>query len=226
MRFTTVILSALFCLNAYAAGAHEDTNTDEDIVAAAEKLVTEGKNAKVEGKATATATATDATAASTKAADAVTDASLATAATALTDGAAQDTRKESEIPLFTKSDKVAKSESSLIWRLVGSIAFIGVVGGALIFASRRWKREKNKGGEKARIEVLHQFHMGPKRSVALIRVAGEALLIGCTDHSVNMLKSVTLIDEELEGAMGKDFNGFLDDEFSIEDVRSALQPRG
>jgi hypothetical protein len=59
----------------------------------------------------------------------------------------------------------------------------------------------------------------------LIRVAGEAILIGCTDQSVNMLKTVTLSDDELEGLLGKDFNGFLEDDFKIEDMRTALQPR-
>lgn len=196
MRFTIVILSALLCLNAFAE-ANKAEATDEDIVAAAEQLVSEGK----------------------------TDQAVVSAATK-TEAVAQEAKKESEIPVFTKSEKVTKSESSLLWRLLGSIAFIATIGGGLIFAGKRWKREKNKGGEKARIEVLHQYHLGPKKSVALIRVAGEAILIGCTDQSVNMIKSIALIDDELDGGLGgKDFNGFLEDEFSIEDMRSALQPR-
>jgi flagellar protein FliO/FliZ len=203
MRFATVILSALLCLNAFAESAAKSEANDDEIVAAAEKLVSEAKS-----EAATTAPAVAAAAANE------------TAPTAAAEG-----KKESEIPVFTKSEKVAKSESSLVWRLIGSLAFIAVVGGALIFAGRRWKSEKNKGGEKARVEMLHQFHLGPKRSVALIRVAGEALLIGCTDHSVNFLKSITLIDDELEHVMNKDFNGFLDDEFSVEDVRTALQQR-
>jgi flagellar protein FliO/FliZ len=95
----------------------------------------------------------------------------------------------------------------------------------MIYAAKRWSREKDKGGQKARIEILHQFHMGPKKSLALIRVAGEAILVGITDQNINMLKTITLIDDELEDIMGKDFNHFLEDEFSVEDVRKAIGPR-
>jgi hypothetical protein len=40
-----------------------------------------------------------------------------------------------------------------------------------------------------------------------------------------MLKSVALIDDELENIAGKNFNNFLEEDFSIEDVRNALGPR-
>ncbi len=224
MRFAVVILSALLCLNARAEGAGRAETSDEDIVAAAEKLVNEAKeNAGTEAKDSAKTEATLNTATAGAAAAATT-----TAATQVPTAEAigNETKKESEIPVFTKSDKVAKSESSLIWRLIGSLAFIAAIGGALIYTGKRWKRDKNRGGEKSRIEVLHQYHLGPKKSLALIRVAGEAMLIGCTDQSVNMIKPITLLDEELTGVFGnKDFNGFLEDEFTIEDMRTALQPR-
>ncbi len=216
MRFTVVILSAMLCLSARAEGTGEK-NTDDDIVAAAEKLVAESQTAKTDSADAKTeaglATTTTATATTT----ASTDASQSTVAQITADAA-----KENEIPAFTKTDKQAKSEGTLIWRLVGSMAFIALVGGILVFASRRWSLKKNKGGEKTRIEVLHQYHLGPKKSLVLVRVAGEAILIGATDHSVNMLKTITLIDDELEGVLGKDFNGFLEDEFSVEDMRTAL----
>ena len=133
--------------------------------------------------------------------------------------------KESEIPVLLEPKKAAKSGSSMIWRLVASLAIIAAVAGIMIFASKKWGRRADKGGKTARIEILHQHHLGPRRSIALIRVAGETMLLGVTDQNVNMLKAITLIDEELEGAMTKDFNGFLEDEFSIEDVRNAINPR-
>ncbi|HMN68384.1 MAG TPA: flagellar biosynthetic protein FliO, partial [Bdellovibrionales bacterium] len=106
-----------------------------------------------------------------------------------------------------------------------SFGLLTAVAGSMYFAAKKWGRAKDKGGQKARIEMMHQFHLGPKKSVALIRVAGEALLIGVTDQNINMLKPVTLIDEELEQVMGKDFNNFLEDEFSVEDVRTAMRAR-
>ena len=133
--------------------------------------------------------------------------------------------KESEIPVLVETKKEAKSESSFAWRLVLSFAVLIAIAGVLIFASKRWTKHKDKGGQKARIEILHQYHLGPRKSLALVRVSGEAILIGCTDQNINMLKSVTLIDDELEHIMNKDFNNFLEDEFSVEDVRSAISSR-
>lgn len=217
MRFTAVILSALLCLSARAESAGSEKDSDEAIMAAAEKLVSEGKTFKTEEVKSEAAT-TETTEAGT-----VTSTGAAAAASAM--DVAQEAKKESEIPVFSKSEKLVKSENSLLWRLVASLALVAVIGGSLIVAGRRWGRKKNLGGEKARIEILHQYHLGPKKSLALVRVAGEALLIGCTDQSINMLKSVTLIDDELEGILGKDFNGFLEDEFKVEDMRSAISSR-
>jgi flagellar protein FliO/FliZ len=195
----------MFCLNAGAATSADD-RTDEAIVQAAEKLMKEGATT-VDVKASAPATAT------------------AAAATETPDTATKAEAKESDIPLFLDAKKSDKSMGSVAWRLVASLVLIATVGGGMIYASRRWARAKDKGGSKARIEMMHQFHMGPRKSLALIRVSGETMLIGVTDHNINMIKSVALIDDELEGVMNKDFNNFLEDEFSIEDVRSALNSR-
>lgn len=215
MRFTAVILSALLCLTAHAETASKslDQDSDEAIVAAAEKLVGEGKPLKTE----------DVKAEPVNEASGVSATAAAADAAKPTDGTAG--KKESEIPVFIKSEKVEKAQDSLLWRLFASLGLLVVVAGAMVFATKRYTRRKNTGGEKVRIEVLHRYQLSPKNSLALIRVAGEAILIGCTDQSVNMLKTVTLIDDELEGLLGKDFNGFLEDDFKIEDVRTALDSR-
>jgi len=132
-------------------------------------------------------------------------------------------KPESEIPVEISAAPKAKEGNNLGWRLIMSLGFVAVVGGVLYYATRRWARPKDVQGKGARIEMIHQYHLGPRRSLALIRVAGEAVLVGITDQSINMIKPVTLIDDELEGLMKKDFNNFLEDEFTIEDVRTALQ---
>jgi flagellar protein FliO/FliZ len=201
-----VILTALLCLNVHA----EEKVSDDALVQAAEKLV-----------ATDAAANKEATASTVKSTETSTSATTATAAPV-----ANDLSKENEIPVFLDNSKKAdKGFGAVMWRLLASLALIGVVGGGLIYASRRWTRQKDKGGSKARIEMLHQFHLGPRKSLALVRVSGEVSLIGITDHSINMIKTVTLIDDELEGVLGKDFNNFLEDEFSMEDVRTALGAR-
>lgn len=204
MRFTTVILGIFFCLSlnanaidVAAADMSTDKTSDEALIQAAEKLVQEANESKAEKASTAPA------AEPAKALEA----------------------KESEIPVQLQSQTKTRENSNILWRLAASLAFLGVVAAVLYFATRRWARPKDAKAKGARIEMIHQFHIGPRRSIALIRVAGETMLVGVTDHNINMLKPVTLIDDELEGLMKKDFNNFLEDEFSIEDVRSALDAR-
>lgn len=211
MRFTHVIAVALFCLTT-AVYAADDKTSDDALVQQAEKLIQEGKT---EAK---TSSVTDATVAPTSTAAPIASDKAIEAA------AAQTEKKESEIPLVMKA-KSENTESHLVWRLVASMAFLALIGGVMIFATRRWTRKKDKGGSKARIEMLHQFHIGPRRSLALVRVSGEAILVGVTDQNINMLKTVTLIDDEMEEAFKSGFNNFLEDEFSVEDVRSALGSR-
>lgn len=192
MRFTIVILSACFCLNAWGEDADFTKMSDDDMVAAAEQLTSDKKAEAVQPEV--------------KSGEALPATTVA--------------KSEAETPVFAKKEMTPKTERSMMWRLGASLAFIVVIGSILIFASRKWTHGKNKGGDKVRIEVLHNFHMTPKRSLSLIRVAGEVMLIGCTDQSVNFLKSVSLIDDEIEGLLGKDFNNFLEDDFSIADVRT------
>ena len=191
MKFTIVILSAVFCLNARAA---EEKSSDEALVAAAEQLIAEGQ---AEDK-------------------------NQSEATPVVEAKKEAEPKESEIPVVMSSAKPEGAKDNGIWRLVASLGVVAVTAAIALFAAKRWGRKKDKGGQKARIELMHQLHMGPRKSIGLIRVAGETILVGITDQNINMLKAVTLIDEELEHIAHKDFNGFLEDEFSIEDVRTAL----
>lgn len=203
MKFTIVILSALLCLQTNAAASRSEEKSDEALMAAAEQLIAE-------------ADAGD---------DSMEKAALAVKSTPVAEAKAVTDLKESEIPVILTGKTTADEKGNSIWRMVASLAVIAVTAVIGIYVSRRYAHKKDKGGQKARIELMHQLHMGPRKSIGLIRVAGETMLVGITEQNINMLKAVTLIDDELEHVAGKDFNGFLEDEFSIEDVRSALSPR-
>lgn len=124
---------------------------------------------------------------------------------------------EDQIPVL-KSEKTNKQSTGSNWfRLIGSAVFVLLVTGVMIVVVKKSAKQKNVGGKKAKIEMIHQHFLGPKKSVALIQVAGEAILIGVTDHNINMIKPVALIDDELEG-QPQDFNGFLEDDFTVEQL--------
>ncbi len=124
---------------------------------------------------------------------------------------------ESEIPVLRDEKTGQKNQESPWAKLFGVAAFVMALSvGAFTFIKKASKA-KNPNGNQARIEVLHQHFLGPKKSVALIQVAGEAILIGVTDHNINMIKPVALIDDEAAGEP-QDFHGFLEDEFTVEQL--------
>jgi flagellar protein FliO/FliZ len=119
-----------------------------------------------------------------------------------------DNRKESEIPLNLEGKKKASDESSSLFRIVMSLAVLGVVGtGAFIFLRKYSVPKASK--HQTQIKVLQQHYLGPKKSLAIVRVAGESILIGVTDHNISMIKSLSLLDDEVPEEAPQSFGKVL-----------------
>jgi flagellar protein FliO/FliZ len=131
-----------------------------------------------------------------------------TEATATTAVPKIDNRKESEIPLNLENKKKASEDSSSLFRIVMSLAVLGVVGtGAFIFL-RKYSVPK-AAKHQTQIKVLQQHYLGPKKSLAIVRVAGESILIGITDNNINMIKSLSLLDDEVPEEAPQSFGKVL-----------------
>lgn len=106
-------------------------------------------------------------------------------------------KKESEIPLNLNSPKKASEEGSPIFRVILIVSMMGLLGtGAYIYV-RKNSKVGFAAGKNNEIKVLTQHYLGPKKSLAIIRVAGESILIGVTDQNINMIKSLALLDDEV-----------------------------
>jgi len=161
----------------------------EEAIPASEATATTTKDAVV---ATATTTTTDASVSAIEAANKVSE-KLKT-----------DPRKESEIPLNLDGNKKSSSEGGGLFRILLTLSMLGLVGtGAFIFL-RKYSVPKEKKHQ-TQIKVLQQHYLGPKKSLAIVRVAGESLLIGVTDHNISMLKSLSLLDDEVPEEAPKSF---------------------
>ena len=180
MRF---LLSLLFIFSVSAAHANEEAASP-----AADQATAAVVNPASEEGAAVTAGATEA--ASTTAVPKI------------------DTRKESEIPLNLEGKKKASEDSSSLFRIVMSLAVLGVVGtGAFIFLRKYSVPKASK--HQTQIKVLQQHYLGPKKSLAIVRVAGESILIGITDNNINMLKSLSLLDDEIPEEAPQSFGKIL-----------------
>ncbi len=118
-----------------------------------------------------------------------------------------DTRKESEIPLNLDGNKKASAEGGG-FRILLTLSLLGVVGtGAFIFLKKYSVPKDRK--HQTQIKVLQQHYLGPKKSLAIVRVAGESILIGVTDYNISMIKSLSLLDDEVPEEAPKSFGNVL-----------------
>lgn len=133
---------------------------------------------------------------------------------------------ENEIPLNLESKKALAGNENGVFKFVLFFSILGtLLTGIWIFIKRI--NHKNISRNQNEIKVLAQHYLGPKKSVAVIRVAGESLLIGVTDHNVNLIKSLSILDEELPEVTPKEFNKLLteEDEFSIKGIKDIVSTK-
>ena len=119
---------------------------------------------------------------------------------------------EAQIPVLTQTAKTeaaaASGENTLVRTGLGfaiAIALLVTLG----LGVRKWVQNRALPKTNTSIRMLTQFHMGPKRSLAVVRVAGETLLIGVTDSNVTLLKTLSLIDEEIPENVPRSFEETL-----------------
>jgi flagellar protein FliO/FliZ len=125
-----------------------------------------------------------------------------------------DTNKlpENEIPVLSATKAEKKSESNPFFRIITTLIVIAVALGASAYGLKKMAARTNgKKGLSTKINVLTTHHLGPKKNLMIIQVAGETLLIGVTDHNISMLKTLALIDDELPASVPQRFDQTMED---------------
>ena len=149
---------------------------------------------------------------------------------------------EAVIPLKLGDDKaqVADKQNSNAKMTLGFILVAVLLSGG-IFYIRRYSASKESSTSLMQIKVVAQHYLGPKKSVAVIRVAGESLLIGITDNQINLIKGLAVLDEDMTQATAntptsfakinaaaqneadtEQMNSAVEDEFSFADLKSTV----
>lgn len=121
------------------------------------------------------------------------------------------TPAETEIPLNLESPKKAAASEGMVGKVIYSLAILALLAGGAFYFLRKYSMPKNSKTQ-AQIKVLSQHHFGPKKSLALVRVAGESILIGITDQNINLVKSLSLLDEDIPEEMPKTFSKTLNEQ--------------
>ncbi len=127
-------------------------------------------------------------------------------------GQTQKEIDEDKILLKAATDKAQKSSSmSPIKKMM--IAIFGLLLMAVACFAGLQKMGSNKGHTAIakNIKVLTQKSIGPKKNLMLIRVAGETILLGVTDHNINHIKTLSLMEDELPSYTEPQFSNQLKD---------------
>jgi len=139
--------------------------------------------------------------------------------------------KESEIPVLAsvKKDKIITAGSS--GRVFLSLLIIGLLAGGMYFFSKWYTKKNHKDADTNRIRVLNQHFLGPRKSLAIIRVAGETILIGVTDQNISMIKALSLIDDEIPETVPASFAKTLKnadsdvDEYVVNNIKDKISTK-
>jgi flagellar protein FliO/FliZ len=103
---------------------------------------------------------------------------------------------ESKIPVLTKQKEKAAATSSPYFRMFMSLFVIGGMALGLVFFTKWYGRRATGKTAQQKIQMLSQMHLGPRKSLAVVRISGESLLIGITDQNIRLIKTLSLLDDE------------------------------
>lgn len=120
-----------------------------------------------------------------------------------------DTKSESEIPLNAPK-AVDKSASSSAGRMAVGLAVVLLLGLSVFFVGKKINSKRLSAPfNHDSIKVISQKYLGPKRNLTLVRVAGEYMLLGVTDHNISLIKTLSVIDDEIPELTPGDFGAAI-----------------
>ncbi len=116
---------------------------------------------------------------------------------------------ENEIPLNLEAAKKTAEGGSSATKALVSMMIIGVLMAVSYYGMRRYKTSNTINKSNTKIKVISQHFLGPKKSLAIIHVAGESILVGITEQNISMIKSLSLIDDEVPETLPNTFGQTL-----------------
>jgi flagellar protein FliO/FliZ len=141
---------------------------------------------------------------------------------------------EEKIPIQLGSSNIEKTGTDPLKRLVLTIFLLFATIAISILFLRRAKKSKSGTTNDKTIKVLASHYLGPKRSMALVSVAGETMLVGITEQNISLIKSLALLEEEIPTHTSKSFSGSLrqaesdtneEEEFAMSSLRDVVSKR-
>lgn len=110
---------------------------------------------------------------------------------------------ENEIPLAPKKATATASGMPSLQRVAAGLFVVALLIASGILMTRKMKQKRAGTSLSAdSITVVSQKYLGPKRNLVLVRVTGEYLLLGVTDHNISLIKNLNVVDDEIPELTG------------------------
>lgn len=123
-----------------------------------------------------------------------------------------DKKSEQDIPVILESKKESRSEVNPWSKMLMALVIVSGLALAAWISVRRYRFSNKAKNPATQMKILAQHHLGPKKSLAIVRVAGESMLVGITDHHISLIKSLALLDEDIPQESPDEFQGLLSEQ--------------
>jgi flagellar biogenesis protein FliO len=103
---------------------------------------------------------------------------------------------EASKPTLTVGSNTNLGVTGLFYKMIFMVLIVVLLGAAVIFISKKLLPKMNLPGKK--IQLTETVHLGPRKSIHLIKIGSKTLLIGSTNENITSLADVTdeLLDAE------------------------------
>jgi len=109
-------------------------------------------------------------------------------------------------PNFSAGSNNSISSGEMFFKLMLSVLVVAVLGAAAIYASKKLlPKITNLPGKK--IHIIETVHLEPRKTLHLVEIGDQRLLIGSTNESITKLADVTAAFAELSAREADDNPG-------------------
>jgi flagellar protein FliO/FliZ len=117
-----------------------------------------------------------------------------------------ENKSESEIPLNVKKAESKALGSGSASRVAIGFGVIALLAFSAVMVGKKINRKRLSAPfSHDSIKVISQKYLGPKRNLTMVRVAGEYMLLGVTDNNITLIKTLSIVDDEIPELSPSDF---------------------